>query len=100
MLAKWCPLDTRALTVGHQAHSDVVILTVLVVFGEAVPLCQCDVFSPCLAARLCAASQHRQTDRQGISDVFTICSGRTDMMGEDEEERHFHGVRRQGWGGV
>lgn len=70
------------------------------VFGEAVPLCQCDVFSPCLAARLCAASQDRQTDRQGISDVFTICSGRTDMMGEDEEERHFHGVRRQGWGGV
>ncbi len=68
------------------------------VFGEAVPLCQHDVFSPCLAARLCAVSQDRQTDRQGISDVFTICSGRTDVMGEDEEERHFHGVRRQGWG--
>lgn len=66
--------------------------------GSEKLLCQCEMFSPCVAAKLCAASQDRQTDRQGISDVFTICSGRTDMMGDDREERHFHGVRRDRWG--
>lgn len=66
-------------------------------FGEDVPLCQCDVFSYCLTARLCAASQDRQTDRQDISDVFTICSGRTEMMGRDEKERHLFSQRMKRW---
>lgn len=56
------------------------------------------MFSRCATARLCAASQDRQTDRQGFSDVFTICSGRTDKMGDAEEERHFHSVQGARWG--
>lgn len=66
-------------------------------FGEDVPLCQCDVFSSCLTARLCAVSQDRQTDRQDISDVFTICSGRTGMMGRDEKERHLFSQCMKRW---
>lgn len=58
------------------------------------------MFSPCVTPGLCAASQRRQTDRQGISDVFSICSGRTDMTGEDEKERRFHGVHEESGGGV
>ena len=86
----------------HQAHSDIT-LTVLVVFREAAPLCQRNVFRSCLMVRLCAASQDRQTDRQGISDVFTICSGRADMMGEDEDQRDIFMVYEETvflWGGL
>ncbi len=85
------------LSFNNSSHGDTVIVRVLVVFGEAEPL-QGLVCRSCKAARLCAASQDRQTDRQGIGDVFTICSGRTVVMGDDEEERHFHGVRRQSRG--
>ncbi len=95
LLAEWYTLGTRALI--PSSHGDTVIVRVLVVFGEAEPL-QGLLCRSCKAARLCAASQDRQTDRQGIGDVFTICSGRTVVMGDDEEERHFHGVRRQSRG--
>lgn len=61
----------------QKGHSDTVILTVLVVFREVVPLGHSDVFSRCLAARLCAASQDRQTDKALVMCLPSVQEGQT-----------------------
>lgn len=65
------------MNAARQTHAVAATLPSSAAFGDAARLRRGGAFGPCLSARL----RHRQQDRRGIVDVFTICSGRTGVGG-------------------